>query len=562
MTIAVVPALLLASSLLTAWSIPGAGPSPVSSPWRACRERGDRHFSALVYGDEPAGIMTALELVRQLQRLDQRQKPAVALLTEAASDNNLGGTLVRGGLAYLDRNQVPSDMRRWLSAFAPSSQLYGRFLAITGAGEIAVDPRRAADGFQQALLKEGVTVLPQAGLVAAEREGQRLCALSTRSHGRLSADVFIDSSIGARLAREADVPMLAGLGPGSLSHESLSLGWVFEVEGLSIEAFRALERRLTERLLDGEDHQAQGWLRHWPQYLGNPERLRADLLDAEGRPRLAYSATADSADQRSPAVSIGFHGRRSEPPGLERGSSRLDPANIAILPDRLSFNALLFRNDEEQNRAVISGGSRPLPWMEPVKTDLTRFFLQHGATSVRWNPELYVRSADQIAHPVEALTADLMTQGGVPRQEALGTFTYSMDFRGGLAELITPAKPTFNFGYRHTLPKEVGNLAVLGPSAGYGGLGEGAGRIIELNISVGEGVAIATALAIQRHEPLSAIDPRDVAQLMPIGYPPYGRPSGTTIWHLRLRRLHYLLDRFLPLEHWRARLPWRTPLRP
>lgn len=502
--------------------------------------------------------MTALELVRQLQRLDQRQKPAVALLTEADSASALGGTLVRGGLAYLDRNQVPRDMRRWLSAFAPSSRLYARFLAITGAGEIAVDPRRAAAGFQQALLQEGITVLPQAGLVAAGREGSRLCVLSTRRHGRLSADVFVDSSIGARLAREADVPMLAGLGPGALSHESLSLGWVFEVEGLSIDAFRALERRLTERLLDGEDQQAQGWLRHWPGYLSNPERLRADLLDAERRPRLAYSVTTDSADQRSPAVSIAFHGRRSEPPGLVHGASRLDPANIAVLPDRLSFNALLFRNDEGQNRAVISGGSRPLPWMEPVREDVTRFFLDHGATGVSWSPELYVRSADQIADPLEPLTAETMAQGGVPRRQALGTFTYFLDFRGGLAEAITPAKPTFNFGYRHTLPRSVGNLAVLGPSAGWGGLGEGAGRIIELNISVGQGVAMAAALAIHRRQPLSTVDSREVAQLMPVGYAPYGRPSGTTIWHLRLRRLHYLLDRFLPLEHWTARGPWRS----
>jgi hypothetical protein len=389
----------------------------------------------------------------------------------------------------------------------------------------------------------------------------RLCTLTSRRHGRLGADVFIDASIGARLARAAGVPMMSGLGEGSLSHESLSLGWLFEVEGLSIDAVRTLERRFTERLLDDEDRQAQGWLRHWPQYLSNTGRLRADLLDEQGRPRLAYSATSDSADQRSPAVSIAFHGQRDEPPGLVAGPSRLDPANIAILPDRLSFNALLFRNDEEQNRTVIAGGSRPLPWMEPVRKGLTRFFLQHGATEVRWSPELYVRSADQIAHPVEALTADLMVQGGVPRREALGTFTYFLDLRGGLAELFTPAKPTFNFGYRHTLPQVVGNLAVLGPSAGYGGLGEGAGRIIELNISVGQGLAIAAALATKRHESLAVIDPRDAAHLMPTGYAPYGRPSGTTIWHLRLRRLHYLLDRFLPLEHWRARLPWRTPLR-
>lgn len=158
-----------------------------------------------------------------------------------------------------------------------------------------------------------------------------------------------------------------------------------------------------------------------------------------------------------------------------RGSSRLDPANIAIL-------------------------------------------LDHGAAAVTWSPELYVRSADQIADPLEAL----------------GTFTYALDFRGGLAEAITPAKPTFNVGYRHTLPGSIGNLAVLAPSAGWGGLGEGTGRIIELNIPVGQGVATAAALVVRRQQPLGAIDPREVARRMPAGYAPDGRPCGTTIWHLRL----------------------------
>jgi len=305
----VVPPLLLATSLFGAWLLAGAAPPELSPPWVPCRDRGQRHFTALVYGDEPAGIMTALELVRQLQRRNHLEQPSVALLSEADGATSLGGTLVRGGLAYLDRNQVPGDMRRWLPAFAPSSELYGRFLEITGAGEIAVDPRLAAAGFRQALAEEGVTVLPQAGLVAAQREGARLCTLLTRGHGRLGADVFIDASIGGRLARSAGVPMQAGLGPGSLSHESLSLGWVFAVEGLLIDEVRAMEHRFTQRLLDGEDHQAQHWLRHWPQYLSNPEQLRADLLDTEGRPKLAYSATADSADQRSPAMSIAFHGR-------------------------------------------------------------------------------------------------------------------------------------------------------------------------------------------------------------------------------------------------------------
>lgn len=229
-----------------------------------------------------------------------------------------------------------------------------------------------------------------------------------------------------------------------------------------------------------------------------------------------------------------------------RGTALLDRANIAILRDRLSFNALLFANTAGQNRQVLAAGSRPLASMVPVAHAVTHFFLRHGAKRVMWMPELYVRSADQIAHPLEALTADLMAKSGVQRDQALGTFTYSLDFRGGLGEFIPPARPTFNFGYRHTIPSEITNLAVLGPSSGFGGLGEGAGRIIELNVSVGQGVAIASALALHDHSALAAIDPRRVATLMPGGRLPYGRASCRTLLKLFLRRILYGLEGWLP----------------
>ena len=64
------------------------------------------------------------------------------------------------------------------------------------------------------------------------------------------------------------------------------------------------------------------------------------------------------------------------------------------------------------------------------------------------------------------------------------------------------------------MPREIGNLAVLGPSAGYGGLGEGVGRIVELNVSVGAGVAIAAALASRHQVPLDKIDPVLVARTL------------------------------------------------
>lgn len=511
-----------------------------------CHHRALRQFDGIVYGDEPAGVMTALELSRTLPQLAGIRRPRLALVTDADSRQGLGGTVTRAGLAYLDRNQVPEDMWGILSPLAPSSELYARFLRLTGVRQIAIDRRRASPAFAAALRRARITVLPRAQSVAVEREGPRLCALQTRRFGSLGARVFIDASIGADLAHRAGVAFRPGLGPRDLSRESIALGWIFEVQGLDLPALQALEERITRRLLDRRDLEAQAWLAHWRRERHVGRSVLRELVDGKGRPRLAFPVTRDSADERSPALAIAFHGEERIPPGLWPGETLLDRANIAVLPDRLSFNALLFRNSAEQNRRVLAGGSRPLPEMEPVAQAITRFFLRQGARRVIWMPELYVRSADQIAAPVETLSADRMAAGGVDNDRALGTFTYNLDFRGGLVGVLPRARPTFNFGYRHTLPKEFGNLAVLGPSSGFGGLGEGAGRIIELNVSVGQGLAIASALALRDGVPLAAVDPREVALLMPHNQRPYGRETGSTEAHLLLRRVLYVLLRWLP----------------
>lgn len=539
----------------------GPGARARSAAFPACRRQGERHFDAIVYGDEPAGVMTALELQRQLRQLGGLSRPRIALLSGADLREGVGGTIARGGLAYLDRNQVPRDMWGVLPPFAPSSDLYRRFLRLTGVETIAVDPRRASRAFRQALRRARITVLSKVVIRGTELErpatasdhnhpaapaAARLCVIETAAHGRLGADLFIDASLAADLAHGAGVRFRPGLGPGRLAHESLALGWIFEVEGLSLEQIRDLERVFSRRLLDRHDLEARQWLQAWPAYRSDRRRLAADLLEADGEPQLLYSSTADSADQQSPAMSIAFHGEQGLAPGLRHAAARLDAANIAVLPDRLSFNALLFRNTAERNRAVLSHGSRPLNWMLPVAADVESFFRRHGARRLHWMPELYVRSADQLAHPVRPLTAGLMARGGVPRWEALGTFTYYLDLRGGFVGVVPPAKPTFNFGYRHTLPLELSNLAVLGPAGGFGGLGEGAGRIIELNISVGQGLAIASSLALLDRIPLPAVDPLRVARLMPPGYPPYGRPSGSTGLQLLLGRLRYLLEGWWP----------------
>jgi hypothetical protein len=328
--------------------------------YQPCYQQGARHYQAIIYGDEPAELMTALELNHQLGHSTYSKKPRIAVVTNADISRGLGGTISRAVLAYLDRNQVPRDMWDLLPPFAPSSQLYQRFLQLTGVGQTAVNPRRASRAFTAALHRENIPVFASAQLFGVFREGKRLCILKSKRHGNLGADLFIDASLGADLAHQANVKFLQGLGSGELSHESISLGWIFEVEGMTLDQLQVIEDKLSKRLLNPEDTEAQQWLQFWPVYLKDRKRLQSDLLDDQGNPKQMYTATHDSADQRSPALSITFHGQMRRLPGLQDSNAKLDIANIAIIGNHLSFISVLFLNDAEQNRQVIVHQSRPL----------------------------------------------------------------------------------------------------------------------------------------------------------------------------------------------------------
>jgi hypothetical protein len=118
---------------------------------------------------------------------------------------------------------------------------------------------------------------------------------------------------------------------------------------------------------------------------------------------------------------------------------------------------------------------------------------------------------------VSPLSGAKMLAGGVFRREALGTFSYSFDVRGGIAGLGEKAMaqgislfesqcyPLFNIGIQHALLKAVPNLAVVSPASGFTGYGCTAGRIVEFNAAVGQGVGIACALANLGNRSLSTV---------------------------------------------------------
>ncbi|MEO1391120.1 MAG: tetratricopeptide repeat protein [Cyanobacteria bacterium J06634_6] len=496
-----------------------------------------QNYDVIVFGDEVPGVMTALKLQQTLAANGQSDQ--VALITEGDTDRAIGGHLVRGGLAYLDRNQVPQELRSQYGIFGTPSRLYQEFLRLGQVDVIGLDRFIIADSFEQALSQAGIEVIGNVDLGAVQTAGSLVCSFSAGNE-TYAAKQFVDASQSGELAAASDVDMMQGLEALGFPDSTLSIGLVLDFFGVPIEALKAAEADVIGRLLDANDAEAQGWL---DVASGGDTAKRQDLLnsllDNARNPKLLYQGTPDSADVRSLAFSIAVHGQLGQEYNLKTSGFLFDRANIAILNDRLSFNALLFYANAADARALSVAGGQPSAEMLAVANEIKALFERLGVPQVEIQEELYIRNAGQIANPVDELSATLMTAGGVPEAEALGTFGYHLDDRGGIDGLDEEVNnsairlldlrqmPVFNYGFRHTLPQERENLAVLGPASGFGGLGTTAGRIVEFNVSVGEGLAVAMAKAIQENRSLQTITNREVRQAL--GYDPavYGYRTGS-----------------------------------
>lgn len=482
------------------------------------------NYDVVVFGDEIPGVMTALQVKRELKArgLDGH----VALVTEGDTRKGIGGHLVRGGLAYLDRNQVPERLRSRYGTFGQPSRLYKEFLSLGRVNTIALDRFTASRNFMQALQSNGIDVIGNVSLGTVQTAGSLVCAF-TASGQTYAAKEFIDSSQSGELAAASGVEMAKGLEALGFPNSALSIGLMFDLYGVTIDQFAQMEKELIYRYFDPTDQAAQRWLN---AASGNDPVKRKEMLqsmvDSQGNPKLMYQGTPDSADVRSLAFSVLVHGYLKKEYDIKSSGFLFDRANIAVLPDRLSFNALLFYADATTAQQLSASGAKPTPEMRAVANEVKVLFEKIGVPRVEVMDELYIRSAGQIAHPIDELSATLMAAGGVPANEALGTFGYRLDDRGGiegLAERVDGTAlrlfdfdqmPIFNYGFRHTLPQEKENLAVLGPASGFGGLGTTAGRIVEFNVSVGEGLAVAVAQAIASHRSLQTITNTEVRQAL------------------------------------------------
>lgn len=487
----------------------------------------ERFYDFIGFGDEVPGILTLVSAAREHFRRTGRYPKTLLILT-GDSQQGIGGHLVRGGLAYLDRSNIPLSIRQslGLGTYGVSSALYQEFLQKAGVVQVALDPRKADTVLRQMLRDAQIDTLSRVEIGSVFKEGGKLTGIQLTKGEIYRGQQFVDATVNAELAQAAGVSKLPGFGVLGLSKSELPVTLVFETEGLSVDRLRRIEAEYLKRLNNPTDQEAQQFLNiatYGDTALAT--QLRRDLVDASGKPKPMWVGS-DYIDVRTKALSIAYHAFRGTKLSLEESPAILDNGNVAILSGgRLSWNALLHATTGSEAEALARSNAKPTALMLEEMTFVKQWFKSIGASEVRSAPELYIRHAGNIVGAVDPLSGADMLFGGVPDKEACGTFGYPFDIRGGITGLgsIAASKgfnrthfkpPLFNIGMRHALLKTVPNLAVVSPAADFQGIAAATGRIVEFNVAVGQAVGIAMAIAQLTNRNLSEISNTEVRSVL------------------------------------------------
>jgi hypothetical protein len=488
-----------------------------------------RSYDFVGFGDEVPGILALVCAAREY-RARVGSYPRSLLIFKQSSLEGIGGHLVRGKLAYLDRCQAgQAGQLAGVGLFGDPPAIYKEFLRRSGVNEktgIALDPLRANVTLDQMRREAGIDILSAVEIQSVLVQDQKINGIELTNGETYLGRQFIDATVNAELAQAAGVKKLNGFEVLGLPESELCVTLAFETVGLSWRSLKAIESQYLNRFTNLADTTAQNWLKiaagSDPALL---QQLRADLVDEQGRLK-TMSVGADYIDVRSSVLSIAYHSFRGKKLSLQESGVILDKANIAILAsDRLVWNALLFYVDAAQVETLSYAGAKPTPGMQAEMAYLERWLKSLGATAVKPATELYIRHSGNIKGAVDPLSGARMLKGGVPASEALGTFSYWFDVRGGIkgfgeraaAQGITNTqfkRPLFNVGIHHAIVQDVANLAILGPASGFAGYGCTAGRIVEFNVAVGQGIGIACCLALLSGKNLAAISNTEVRAVL------------------------------------------------
>ncbi len=447
----------------------------------------EKVYDIVVYGNELPGIAVAVMASRKL-----KEKGKIVVIRQNKESELFGGLIAQASLSYLDRNQIDSNL-------TPSSYFFQEFLIKSKVKKVALDKNLANQAIRELLKAENIEIINNAELKPILKNENEIDYLEIKnSNITIKAHSYIDATQNADLGREAGLKYTIGFETLGFPNSTLPITPVFETVGLSIEDLKAIEkkilnnpvlmRRIREKIIcDCQDLKYSNWLL---QNLNNEMFIGIDYIDF-----------------RSIAFGAAYHLYKNKPYNLKKGFL-VDKPNIAILPNnRLSWNTFLYKFDSLEVQKIINNGSHPTNIMlNEIKSFNSWLNSFNESKKILTLPpdELYIRHLVNITDVIAPLTGKQIARGGFSPANAVGTFSYYFDVRGGIEGMSGKMpKATFNFGIEHTLSR-INNLAIVSRSAGYYGLAPAIGRILELNTSIGANIGIIAALATERNVPIQS----------------------------------------------------------
>lgn len=514
-------------------------------------------FDLVVVGDELEGCVTALSAAMAGVKN--------VCLVRPTRDPWLGGLSTRGGLSYMDLTlECMPPLLLWLLRQTPWKR-------------VALVPEVVSEVLSELLERYGVTVrvVEPSGVPdwLAERDviSGRLTAVSMlttsgqveRVEGAHWVDATPDGALAVALGART-IPGLGGLFGNATARQLMGVSPVFEIVGCTAAQLMAGEHRVREVAL------AEGWLR---QALAealphHPETFRIEL---ETRPCFCPSES-DYLDILNPTLGVLWHLWKQDkgliPPEQPYDQARawVDGGNVSRLgPERLGFNGLVTRLASLADQVATSQERlappddlvQELGWFEAYLREVT------GVSRLRVVAprQLYVRNSWLIPSK-NTRTGAWLSDGGVPETDAIGWFSYWLDFRGVNLWEVAPEvmpfpKPAFRVNLAHcelcpTLP---GNVYGVSRAIGVSPLAQSACRIVQHQCLVGEGLGIAVAEAHHAgtHKPLQ-VPPWRVREVLADRLSVWGLAEQTEVLVLNHKAL-------LPPHEWRSRGEVETLLR-
>jgi hypothetical protein len=448
----------------------------------------------LIFGDELEGILAGISAAQA------GAKVAICLpfgLKQADNPNWLGGLGTRGGLAYMDLTW--DCMPPLFAKFLAACQVKQVCLHAPVAHAVLLDWIKASNISLikwQRRLPVGYKATPVPQFTLIDDDGLTW-----------QAPVAIDATADADVARQLGEPWLNGL-TGMLPAENnqqvhlpqhIGVSPVFTITGVPYADLMAFEERCRQH------PNMPDWLSLALPY-HHPDEWQTLLT----RPCYA-PAHLDYLDILNPILGIAFHQWwQGDVATYPHTRVWIDGGNVARLPDgSLSFNGMV--TPAPDLTTLLQWSQQPVmpPFLLQAMQAFEGFLQQVGGFShAKIIPPayLYVRQSVHVCTQRMATATDLLAGGAT--QATLGPYSYWLDTRGINLRQFTPTlghfpKPVFHSDVAYGLCQRNAYLGVVGRSAGYGPLAQGACRIVQHNAWLGETLGRVAATAAQRHCTLS-----------------------------------------------------------